>query len=864
MVKVTRATRRKPAAEFPVVGIGASAGGIAALQALFMALKKPVGLAVIVVLHLPAERKSQLGPMIERWSGAPVFVARNGTKIQPGRVYVARGGDHLTLHRGVLQVWQSGARTRAGLDTIDTLLESLAADCGSKAIGVILSGSGADGAAGAIRIRQAEGLVFVQEPGMALHDSMPLAAITNGSADYVMSAEQIARELRAVTAPDYRAPERSPEWSGEISRTLDEIIALVRREAGLDLRGYKVAPLLWRIQRRMELRRVSNFRGYEALLREDPSELESLVRGIPIHVTEFFRDADAWRLLSDEVNVSLVRELAPGGVLKAWTPACATGEEAYSVAMLLAELNCNFQVFATDASPEIVRRASRGVFSDQSVQAVPEAWRSRYFHPVEKHWCVRKALRSSMVFAPQDLLADPPYSNLDLVTCRNLLIYLNPEASQRVLHMLHASLRLGGLLFLGKGESLAHNERGFEAISTSLRVYRKVGDVTGVKLRFPRRPTRIPKGSTLGAALRISAEELQASREEMQSLNEELRSINDQLNLANDDLAHANGLLKDKVQALETQSNVLSSGHIMAMFLDEDLHLRWFTPAMTELFPLRLGDSERPITDLTARYEDPTFTADIRAVLATDETREAEVRAADGRWFMRRVFPYRGAADAPTGVAVKFSDITDLKLAEEVLLANIAERQQRGADLGFLDEITERLARVSSIDEAMRLMSTRLAERFKVSRVLFSQVDGDHCEITHEWRAPGLPSVVARYAIKDFMSPEMERAARAGESSVIDDAAADTRVDAPRFRAVGHGGFLGMPLLRNGEWQFHVALLDPRPRKWLLEEAVLLRELAARIWVRLERAHAEERMRIAEDRYLALRRALDARDRADA
>lgn len=796
--------------QFLVVGIGASAGGITALQSLFRSIPAHPNLSFVIVQHLMPDQPSQLARLMSKWAVLPVCEARSGMTLHRDCIYVAPPGETLGLERGVFVTRRlDDAGPRPGIDTIDSFFESLAADFGARSIAVVLSGTGADGAAGAVRVKQAGGMVFVQDPTTALHNGMPIAAIANGAADHVMPLGLLAHELIASASPSYVRSASAAAWADDMTMALGGMIDLIRSRAGFDLTGYKTAPLLWRIQRRMELRRVPLFRDYEALLLDDPAELDALIRGIPIHVTEFFRDASAWTLLQREVIPQLfhlAESLA--GPVRAWTPACATGEEAYSLAMLLAEQadamkrSVDFQVFATDASAEIVARAGRGIFKPTALGSLSAERRQRFFYAADGAYRVKRALREKMVFAPQDLLTDPPFTGLDLITCRNLLIYLEPDAGKRVIYLLHSALRMDGYLFLGKGESLSAQQRGFEELAPNSHIYRKTGPVPKADIEFPKRPVRLSTSrSSLSAveahshaaavenrdlpavrvddqfqivriygdtgpflrfqpgeptlnllqlvqpsvavelklaaslarsqlhavtvdgvadpamddqtlslrvtplqtpgedgsrllvsfigsvkadprrqsgaetgesldwseALRISHEELEASREELQALNQELRASNDQLNLANEELNQANALLRDKIGELETQSNVLSSGAVMTLFLDEELCVRWFTPAISELFPLKAGDAGRCIADLAPKFNHPGFLEHVRQVMRTGEPTEAEVRTFDGRWYLKRIRPIRTgqAAGDGAGVAINFTDITDRKRAEE-------------------------------------------------------------------------------------------------------------------------------------------------------------------------------------------------------
>jgi len=802
------------APQFAVAGIGASAGGITALQTLLRCMPPSLELALVVVQHQSPDQTSQLARLFRAWTPIPVEAARDGLALERNRVYIAPAGHALTVQKGVFVARPfHGEGARPGIDTIDEFFESLAEDAGPRAIGVLLSGTGSDGAAGAIRIKQAGGMVLVQDPITAMHAGMPAAAIANGAADRVMPLALLAQELAAAASPSYVRVTSTTDW-GDVSRAIGDIIELVRRSAGVDLTGYKTAPVLFRIQHRMDLRRAPIFGDYLALLRDDPAELEALIRGIPIHVTEFFRDAEAWGLLEGAVIPKLFSE-ASGQPLRVWTPACASGEEAYSLAMLLSEHASrvenpvDFTVFTTDASAEILARASRGFFTPPSMKNVSAERRRRFFYSVGGGFRIRRELRQKMVFASQDLLADPPFSNVDLITCRNLLIYLDEPAVRQVVAVLHAALRLGGYLFLGKSEFLpSRAEFGFAEVAFNSRIYRKTAPASDVDVNVPRRPARLriarsirkavdahsheaaleqldlptvlvdeqlqilriygdtqlflrlkpgepslnllqvlvapsihfevaalkarSEGSAVtitglpdpvsgeltlsvrvtplatsegqGArllvsfirsatatpggngfsrpesaaqvawseALRLTHEELEASREELQALNEELRASNDQLNVANSDLNEANVQLRGKIDELKTQSDVLSSGAVMTLFLDEELRVRWFTPGVGELFPLGAGDIGRRITDLAPKFHRPQFADDVRAVMRTGRLHEASVRTRDERWYLQRIRPFRtnreGASEA--GVAITFTDITERETAESALRAS--------------------------------------------------------------------------------------------------------------------------------------------------------------------------------------------------
>jgi chemotaxis methyl-accepting protein methylase len=611
-----------------------------------------------------------------RWTSMPVHAADDGITPERGHVYLANPDHVLTLEGGVLRSRPADAGSRRpAIDTIDAFFESLAADRGRRAVGVVLSGTGSDGTAGSRRIKEAGGTVLVQDPLTAAHEGMPRAAIAGNVADYILSVDRMASQIVLCASPSHVPPDTPVDSTGEIAAILEEIGELLRAQRGFELAGRKAPPLLWRIQQRMDLRLATTFEDYIALLRDDPGEVEELIRGFAVHVTEFFRDPEAWEVLSRDVLAPLVAAPVEGRPIRAWTQACASGEEAYSVAMLLAEqaeaasAPVDFQIFATDASHEILARASRGVFSEKAIRGVSPERRARFFYAADGAWRVKRSLREKMVFAPHDMLSDPPFSGLDLVTCRNLLIYLDGDAAKRVISQLHRCLRPGGCLFLGRSEMLTRVHRGFEAVSPRWHIYRKVDAASALETRHaaaaaPSLPiddeSTEPAHVAWREAVRISHEELEASREELQVLNEELRASNEQLNVSNDEL-------QAKVAELEMQHRVLSSGAVMTLFLDEELRVRWFTPAVSEIFPLVPHDVGRPIVDFVQRLDDETFEDDVRRVMQAGPPLEAELRSPDGRWFLRRIHPYLSETAEAKGAAITFTDITRRKAAEDAL-----------------------------------------------------------------------------------------------------------------------------------------------------------------------------------------------------
>ncbi|QET03933.1 PAS domain-containing protein (plasmid) [Cupriavidus pauculus] len=469
----------------PIVAIGAAAGGVVALQKVFRRLPKGMPFAIVVLQDLTEGYSQRLAGLISSWTNLPVHEADTHLVPKIGEVYLPSPGRVLTIDARSLRASKiEGDRlVSASVNMIDRFLEGLAQHHGSRAVAVILSGKGMDGAAGALCIRNAGGIVIVQDPLTALHDSMPNAVIRRGLHDHILPPGAIGSQILACGSNSYSRPRNAEGTEQMDNRVLARILLLVRVHSGIDFTGYKTAPLLWRVKQRMDRRHVREIADYASLISEDPVELESLIRDIPLHVTEFFRDPGAWAALKEEVLLPLMRTADAHNPVRTWTAGCASGEEAYSLAMTLEDIkqeidsSACYQSFVTDASPEIVHRARCGVFAPSDMATVSQRQRTEYFFSADKMFTVRGFLREQMVFSSQNLISDPPFANMDLVTCRNLLIYLEPSTARQIIYILHSALREGGYLFLGGSESYDLEQSGFSKVSGRFNIFRKTGIV---------------------------------------------------------------------------------------------------------------------------------------------------------------------------------------------------------------------------------------------------------------------------------------------------------------------------------------------------------------------------------------------------
>jgi two-component system CheB/CheR fusion protein len=468
---------------FLVVGIGASAGGLEACRKLVGALPAGSGMAFVLVQHLDPTHESMMVDLLASHTSMTTRQATEGMPIERNHLYVIPPGTYLSVGNGALHLSPPQARHGARLP-FDFFLHSLAEECGARAICVILSGTGADGSLGLNAVKEKCGLIIAQDPDEAGYDGMPRSAITTGAVDLVLPVAKIPAAL--VKYGQRLARPRGQDGSVQQDTAqawLPEIIGLLRTKTAYDFTLYKQGTLQRRIERRMAMAAIaSDDRDrYLDVLRKDAGELDLLAKDLLINVTSFFRDPKVFDLLAEKIVPDLLRRHSPDHPLRIWVAGCSTGEETYSLAMLFREqiaaekLNIKLQVFASDIDPDAVASAREGLYLETIEADVSPARLARFFSKEDHGYRVLPELRATVVFTVQDVLADPPFSRLDLVSCRNLLIYLRPEAQAKVVSLFHFALREGGILLLGSSETLGNVNGRFEAISKSERLYRHIG-----------------------------------------------------------------------------------------------------------------------------------------------------------------------------------------------------------------------------------------------------------------------------------------------------------------------------------------------------------------------------------------------------
>jgi two-component system CheB/CheR fusion protein len=487
-----------PAPLGPVVGIGASAGGLAAVTKLIEALPATPGMAFLVVMHLPVAGESHLPSILSRSTQMPVVQATDGMLIEKDHVYVIPPGGVLTVSDGHLAV--APRRTTTPHMPVDHLFRSLADTHKGLAIGVILSGDGTDGALACKDIKAGGGITFAQDEKTARHSSMPRSAVADGHVDYVLAPADIARELVRLTRHPYEAPPPAQiETEGDGDDAVYQILALLRSRTEVDFLHYKRTTIRRRIQRRMALRGMMSAADYLHFLRDDAQEVLALFQDLLIRVTQFFRDPEAFEALKEKAFPHILEGRPANSPIRIWVSGCATGEEVYSLAIVLLEYLAGhpeqppIKILATDLNDAALERARSGVYLDNiEIDVSPERLR-KYFVRAEGSYLISKAVRELCVFSRHNMGSDPPFSHLDLISCRNVLIYMDAPLQRRVIPILHYALNPQGALFLGSSESIGPFTDLFSPLDGRHRIFAKKVAATPVPLEFG--PYVLPEGS---------------------------------------------------------------------------------------------------------------------------------------------------------------------------------------------------------------------------------------------------------------------------------------------------------------------------------------------------------------------------------
>lgn len=841
----------------PIVGIGASAGGIDALQQFFETVSPHLGVAYVVIMHLSPDFESHLAEILGRSTSMPVVQVNDEPEILPDHVYVIPPGRQLKTADGHLRSEpfdNPGARRAA----IDTFFRSLASR-GDASHVIVMSGGDSDGALGAKAIKEQGGVVLVQDPAEAAHGSMPRAVMSAGLADVVLPSARLAERLAEfVQFTRQVSPERFVSQPDalleEEEAAVGDILKLLQVHSGNDFAGYKRATVLRRLSRRMQINQVSSLKDYLALLTDNEPELQALFEDLLITVTRFFRDPDCWKALDREAITKIVTQGRANDPIRIWTAGCATGEEAYSVAMLVSDclrrekVSRDLTVFATDVDEKAINVARHGRYPAGIIADVTAARLKRYFHTEDDNYVVSEAIRDRVIFAVHNLFQDPPFRHLDLIICRNLLIYVNAPLQRQAQQVFRYALRQShGYLFTGPAE--VANREWFETLDQKCRIYKttpkmvlslpelgqwsrrpragaaaarpgplshlaalealappsiliddegKIINLSGSAGRFLELPggalasravqlvrpelknilsaaiknafKRRAKTSTGFVRVRINGgetevallvhphegkdeeqaalvmflerhsgppetgaepiadgeesedewqaddehlhEDLEAANEELQSLNEEYRATAEELETSkeelqsvNEELQTVNDQLKKKLseisEAHDDLENLMAATEVGTLFLDRDLHIKRFTPMLTQLYNITPADIGRPIGNFTHRLDYDGLQQDAQRVLEALAPIERYAKTGDGLVLIVRLRPYRTREDRIEGVVITFMDITRQKAVEDALQVSENRLAEELQTMRRLHTMTVDMTRADSFEQSL-------------------------------------------------------------------------------------------------------------------------------------------------------------------
>lgn len=466
--------------DFPIVGIGASAGGLEALEKFFKNMPVDSGLAFVVIQHLDPTVKNILAELLQKVTVIPVLQITDKLRVQPNHIYVIPPNKTLTLHNGVLHL--SVPKESKGLRLpIDAFFNSLALEKLNKSIGIVLSGMGTDGSEGIQAIKSKNGLILVQDPTTASSSGMPQSAINTLTPDSVASPDKLPTNLISLlqSKPIGNVEEK---MTIKDRQSLDTIVVLLREQTGHDFTFYKKSTLIRRVERRKGIHQINKIQSYVRFLKENPKEVELLFKELLIGVTNFFRDTLVWDKLKNDILPDLIQQSPDSSVLRAWVPACSTGEEAYSLAIVFKEvieqLNPNskitLQIFATDLDADAIDKARKGFFGEPIIEDVTLERLQRFFIQEEEGYRINATIREMVVFAPHNVTKDPPFTRLNLLFCRNMLIYMEPTLQKQLMELFYYSLLPGGVMLLGSAETLGRNKKGFEIIDSKLKFFKRI------------------------------------------------------------------------------------------------------------------------------------------------------------------------------------------------------------------------------------------------------------------------------------------------------------------------------------------------------------------------------------------------------
>ncbi len=698
-----------PDKSLKIVGIGASAGGLDAFEKLLKNAPVNTGMSFVLIQHLDPEHESMLTEILQRTTIMPVTEVTDNTVALANQVHVIPPNYDMTIRQGVLHLAEQ-EQPRGMHLPIDAFFSSLAKDQGRNAIGIILSGTGSDGALGLQAIELAGGRTIVQDPSTAQYDGMPKQAISILKHAMTLHPEDMIASLTVEIKKTSINDQKSLANSTEEESTLQQILLLLRNATGHDFTEYKKSTIRRRIERRMLQNNIQDAKSYVLYLKKETAEIHYLLNELLINVTSFFRDPEAFEILEKEVLPKIFSDKSEKRIIRIWVVGCATGEEAYSIAILLREYmnreNHEFriQLYATDLDQEAITTARAGFYPKTIKNDISAERIVNFFHEEHQGIRINKQIRDMVIFAVQNVIKDPPLIKLDLLCCRNVMIYLEAELQNRLIPKFNFALRTGGILFLSPAESIGNHTDLFSVVNRKFKFYQAIKSVTYEKImtseknwipdstvnqKILDRPIQTDLSPDLDQDLKFNNEELQSINEELQSTNEELETSKEELQSVNEELVTVNAELQVKIDQLagiqNDMKNLLDNMNIGTIFLDENLIIRRFTREAVRAYRLIDTDVGRPLEDITSHLLDFDFPTCAHEVLTSHHSHELELTTQIGTWYLVHIQPYRTLDNQTKGIVMTFTDITKRVQAEsQTLLAmTLAE--------GIVDTVLEPL-----------------------------------------------------------------------------------------------------------------------------------------------------------------------------